>query len=98
MLPQIKAPQDVIKMLEDKYPNILKPLEEKAAEGSSRSNLTKSGSSKKSPNCYLVDRASKSCGHSVDEILTKMKPCNDQSLLKVQISIKGLLGKLFNIA
>ena len=81
LLPKMKGPQDVIKMLKEKYPGIMAPLEAKANEGSSRSNQTKSGL--KSPDCYLVDRSSKTCGHSVDEILTKMKPCADQSLLKV---------------
>ena len=35
------------------------------------------------PDCYLVDRSTNTCGHSIEDILSKMKPCYDQKLLKV---------------
>jgi hypothetical protein len=36
------------------------------------------------PDCYLVDRQTTECGHTLEVIMKNMKPCFDQKLLEVK--------------
>ena len=42
-------------------------------------------SSDATPNCYLVDKQTTECGHTLEVIMNNMKPCFDQKLLKVNL-------------